>query len=345
MTRAGVDDPDDAALLVRAVPDAPAGRDLVLPLTEHLAADLTPRESPTQPMLPRRVLGQCRPLGQHDPCIPGVAPCDAAQLLPALRRLRRGEPGLPPVGSRGRRNPVATPGGHRSGAFRSRHRTKISSERTNQLGRQHRIGVDRGGRSPLDDDLGEDRPPAQLRRRGDGADEVGGEVVPIRLRHEVEPGKLLDEDVDGLRGSEVCKRIAQSTRSARRTNGGCVGTVLPHEEQWHAVSAPDTYIAPIGERGDALGVALQFAPLNFRRHGTIMNLFRTLSKSLGALDPWVPSPVTRSKDTGETDGRGNVGTCDRSGARRACDTPPAAFWDRISIWELPRQNTSRASSW
>ncbi len=49
--RAGRDDPDDPSVRIRAVPDPAGRRDLVLPLIERVAADLSLRQLAPQPML------------------------------------------------------------------------------------------------------------------------------------------------------------------------------------------------------------------------------------------------------------------------------------------------------
>lgn len=45
--------------------------------------------------------------------------------------------------------------------------------------------------------------------------------------------------------------------------------VLTDEQQRCAIASPDTHVSLVGERGDALGVALQLAPLHLGSHVSI----------------------------------------------------------------------------
>jgi hypothetical protein len=40
-------------------------------------------------------------------------------------------------------------------------------------------------------------------------------------------------------------------------------------------AAPHAHVTLVGERGDALGVALQLAPLHLGSHASVLNFFRT----------------------------------------------------------------------
>lgn len=160
VSRAGSDDPHDAAVLVRAVPDPAAGGDFVLPLLESAAPDLPGGELITQAVLTLGVLRAGGPLGKYDPGFPRIAARDPAEFLPAFGGLGGREPGLPTAGPSRRGNPLAALSWQESDAFRSRHRTEVVVERSRQLLDQCGVGVDRGGGLPLDDHLRDYRPVA-----------------------------------------------------------------------------------------------------------------------------------------------------------------------------------------
>ena len=69
-----------------------------------------------------------------------------------------------------------------------------------------------------------------------------------------------------------------------------------HQHQIGAIAPLDTHFVLVSDSGDALGVAGQFAPLNFscETHEKIMNLFSICDKSLDQVRSRRDFPTKRS---------------------------------------------------
>ena len=115
----------------------------------------------------------------------------------------------------------------------------------------------------------EDGPAAELGGGLDGADEVGGKLAAIRFGKDVQPRELLGQRTTRIVGRQMGQRVSKSPGRAERTDSSSLGGVFAHEQQRYAVPTSDADVTLVGERSDALGVALQLAPLHLSRQ----NLF------------------------------------------------------------------------
>src|SRR5688500_17091112 len=119
-----------------------------------------------------------------------------------------------------------------------------------------------GRGSPLENHLREDGPAAELGGGLDGPDEVGGKLAAIRFGKYVQPRALFGQRTNGIVGRQMGQRVSQSPGGAERADCRSLGGVFTHEQQRYAVPTSNADVTLIGERSDALGVALQLAPLH-----------------------------------------------------------------------------------
>lgn len=158
MSGAGGDNPGNATVRVRAVPDPASGGDLVLPLFEDAAGYFAVDELPTELLLTGGVVRDGGSFGEDYPGFPGIRSGAPAEFFPALGRFRRSETRFPTARTARWGHSVAAFRSHDSVSGRVGNRPEVGVERLGELLGQLVIGVDGSGGLPLADRLRERRP-------------------------------------------------------------------------------------------------------------------------------------------------------------------------------------------